>query len=101
MKRKYLDPISPGEVLLEEFLKPCELSRAKLARSIHVPANRINQIVDGSREITADTAVRLAKYFGNSAQFWLNLQTQYKLEKLQPLIPEITKNIHQYDSLAA
>ena len=75
-----LKPIHPGEVLLEEFLKPMMLSQNRLALAIGVPARRINEIVLGSRRITADTALRLARYFGNSAQFWLGLQMDYDLE---------------------
>ena len=72
---------SPGEMLVEEFLKPMGISQNKLAIDIHVPANRIGQIVSGRRNITPDTALRLARYFGNSAEFWLNLQQMYDLSK--------------------
>jgi addiction module HigA family antidote len=78
--KKELHPVHPGEVLLEEFLKPMEISQNKLAINIGVPARRINEIVLGKRSITADTALRLAKYFGVSAEFWLGLQMQYDLE---------------------
>ncbi len=73
-------PIHPGEILLNEFLEPLGISQYKLAKSISVPPRRINEIVHGSRAITADTALRLAKYFGMSERFWLNLQTRYDLE---------------------
>jgi len=79
MARK-LKPVHPGEVLLEEFLKPMALSQNRLALEIGVPARRINEIVLGVRRITADTALRLARYFGNSAQFWLGLQMDYDLD---------------------
>ncbi|MDZ4858571.1 MAG: HigA family addiction module antitoxin [Candidatus Hydrogenedentes bacterium] len=79
MARK-LKPVHPGEVLLEEFLKPMALSQNRLALEIGVPARRINEIVLGDRRITADTALRLARYFGNSAQFWLGLQMDYDLD---------------------
>lgn len=79
MKKK-LHPVHPGEVLLEEFLKPMDLSQNRLALSISVPARRINEIVLGKRSITADTALRLAKFFGVSAEFWLSLQAQYDLD---------------------
>src|SRR3990170_2192595 len=79
MKEK-LHPVHPGEVLLEEFLKPMEISQNKLAISISVPARRINEIVLEKRGITADTALRLAKFFGISAEFWLGLQAQYDLD---------------------
>jgi len=79
MKKK-LHPVHPGEVLLEEFLKPMDLSQNRLALNISVPARRINEIVLGKRSITADTALRLAKFFGVSAEFWLGLQAQYDLD---------------------
>jgi len=75
-----LDPIHPGEVLLEEFLKPMSLSQNRLALDIGVPARRINEIVLGKRRITADTALRLARYFDVSPQFWLGLQMDYDLD---------------------
>jgi addiction module HigA family antidote len=75
-----LSPIHPGEVLLEEFIKPMKLSQNRLAIDIGVDARRINEIVLGKRSITADTALRLARFFGNSPQFWLGLQTQYDLD---------------------
>ena len=77
---KKLVPIHPGEVLLEEFLKPMGLSQNHLALKIRVPARRINEIVLGKRRITADSALRLALYFGTSARFWLGLQTDYDLD---------------------
>lgn len=79
MKNK-IAPIHPGEVLLEEFLKPMNISQNRLAIKIGVPARRINEIVLGKRSITADTALRLARFFGNSAKFWLGLQTDYDLD---------------------
>lgn len=75
-----LPPVHPGEVLLEEFLTPLDLSQYRLAKDIGVPPRRINEIVHGKRAITADTALRLARYFGTSARFWLNLQAQYDLD---------------------
>lgn len=75
-----LSPIHPGEVLLEEFIKPMNLSQNRLAIDIGVDARRINEIVLGKRSVTADTALRLARFFGNSPQFWLGLQTQYDLD---------------------
>ena len=75
-----LSPIHPGEVLLEEFIKPMNLSQNRLAIDIGVDARRINEIVLGKRSITADTALRLARFFGNSPQFWMGLQTQYDLD---------------------
>ena len=80
MSRKRIPPIHPGEILLEEFLKPMDLSQNSLAMDIHVPARRINEIVLGKRRITADTALRLARYFDMSPQFWLGLQMDYDLD---------------------
>jgi len=75
-----LPAVSPGEILQEEFLKPLSLSARALARELHVPANRITEIIKGERSITADTALRLAHRFGGQAEFWMNLQTAYDLE---------------------
>ena len=80
MTENRLLPIHPGEVLAEEFLTPMGLSQNKLAMDIHVSARRINEIVQGKRRITADTALRLARYFGMSPQFWLGLQMDYDLD---------------------
>lgn len=80
MARKKAPPIHPGEILLEEYLKPLGISQYRLAKETSVPPRRINEIVHGKRSITADTALRLARYFGTSERFWLNLQTHYDLE---------------------
>jgi addiction module HigA family antidote len=80
MARVKLAPIHPGEVLAEEFLAPLGLSQYRLAQDLSVPPRRINEIVHGKRGISADTALRLARYFGTSPQFWLNLQARYELE---------------------
>ena len=80
MASRKIEPVHPGEILLDEFLEPFELSQYRLARDISVPPRRINEIVHGTRSITADTALRLARYFGTSEQFWLNLQAHYDLE---------------------
>ena len=77
---KRLAPIHPGEILLEEFLVPMGISQYRLAKDILVPPRRINEIVHGTRAISADTALRLARYFGTSERFWLNLQAQYDLD---------------------
>jgi len=79
MARK-LAPVHPGEVLLEEFLKPMDISQYRLAKDISVPPRRINEIVLGKRTVTADTALRLSRYLGTSERFWLNLQARYDLE---------------------
>jgi antitoxin HigA-1 len=75
-----MEPVHPGDVLLEEFLKPLSLSQYQLAKELSVPARRINEIVHGERRITADTALRLARFFGTSERFWMNLQARYDLE---------------------
>ncbi len=78
--RKRLAPVHPGEVLAEEFLAPLELTQYRLAKSLSVPARRINEIVHGTRGVSADTALRLARFFGTSDRFWLNLQAAYDLD---------------------
>jgi addiction module HigA family antidote len=80
MAKKKMAPVHPGEVLLEEFLDPMEITQYRLAKAISVPARRINEIVLGKRAVTADTALRLARYFGTSERFWMNLQARYDLE---------------------
>ena len=80
MPTRKIPPVHPGEILLEEYLKPLGLSQYRLAKDITVPARRVNEIVHGKRAITADTALRLARFFGTSDRFWLNLQTRYDLE---------------------
>lgn len=77
---KKLSPITPGDVLLEEFLRPMKITQNQLAKDINVPANRVSQIIHGKREITADTALRLGKYFGIEPEFWLNLQVRYNMK---------------------
>ena len=81
MKDKALNPVHPGEVLMEDFLKPMGITQYRLAKDIHVLPRRVNEIVLGKRGITADTALRLARYFGTTPQVWLNLQTQYELDR--------------------
>jgi len=80
MSQKRLPPIHPGEILLEEFLKPMEISQYRLAKATSVPARRINEIVHGKCARIADTALRLSRFFGTSDRFWLNLQTRYDIE---------------------
>lgn len=81
MTTRKLAPIHPGEVLLHEFLEPMAISQYRVAQDISVPARRINEIVHGTRRITADTALRLSRYFGTSERFWLNLQSRFDLEE--------------------
>ena len=98
MKKK-LHPIHPGEVLFEEFLKPMRISQNRLALNIGVPTRRINEIVLGKRGITADTALRLAKFFGTSAEFWLGLQSQFDLDvKAEELGERLEKEVRAYAS---
>lgn len=93
---KKMRPIHPGEVLLEEFLKPMDISQYRLAKDTSVPARRINEIVHGTRSITADTALRLGRFFGTSAQFWMNLQTHFDLEVQQDKIGRrLEEEVHQ------
>jgi addiction module HigA family antidote len=80
MPRKRLAPVHPGEILAEDFLKPLALTEYRLAKGLRVPARRINEIVHGKRAVTADTALRLARFFRNSPRFWLNLPSSYDLE---------------------
>ncbi len=95
--KKALHPVHPGEVLLEEFLKPLDISQNRLALSIGVPARRINEIVLEKRRVTADTALRLARFFGNSAEFWLGLQAQYDLDlAAEALGDRLTKEVRTY-----
>ncbi len=86
MQRTKLQPIHPGEILSEEFIKLLNISQYKLAKDINVPAMRISEIIRGNRSITADTALRLGKYFGNSPRFWLNLQMRYDLERQEDIL---------------
>lgn len=83
---KKIPPIHPGEILLEEFIRPFKITQYRLAKDINVPARRINEIVQSKRSISADTALRLSKFFSTSPQFWLNLQSKYDLEKQEDLI---------------
>ena len=88
-----MPPVHPGEILLAEFLEPLTLSQYQLARSISVPARRINEIVHGQRRISADTALRLARFFGTSERFWMNLQSRYDLEVEKNRIGAVLDNI--------
>jgi antitoxin HigA-1 len=101
MKTKKLAPVHPGEVLLEEFLKPMGLSQNKLALNIGVPARRINEIVLEKRKITADTALRLARFFGMSSEFWIGLQSQYDLDVTADALGErLEKEVRIYSKVA-
>jgi antitoxin HigA-1 len=101
MKKNKLHPIHPGEVLLEEFLKPMGLSQNKLALNIGVPARRINEIVLEKRKITADTALRLARFFGMSSEFWIGLQSQYDLDITSDALGDrLEKEVRIYSKVA-
>ena len=92
---KLLDPITPGEILREEFMKPLKLSQNQLARDLDVPPGRINDIVRNKRSITADTALRLARYFGTTPELWLGLQSEYDLRLTQREVGEqIERKVH-------
>ena len=99
MAKKRLEPVHPGEILLEEFIQPTGISQYRLAKDINVPPRRINEIVNGARAITANTALRLARYFGTSERFWLNLQTHYDLEVERGRMGDrLTKEVHVLSS---
>ena len=95
MTRKVLPPIHPGEILMEEFLLPLGVSQYRLAKDICVPARRINEIVHGKRAISADTALRLSRYFGMSDRFWMNLQARYDIEMEKDLLADrLDREVH-------
>ena len=97
MTKDVFSPIHPGEILLEEFLKELDISQNQLGRDLGIPPQRINQIVQGKRSITTDSALRLSKYFNTTAQFWLNLQMKYDLEmaKVNYVVDRINKEVRQ------
>ncbi len=94
-----LDNIFPGEILLEDFLKPMNISAYRLAKETHIDPKRISDIIHGKRSISADTALRLSKFFGNSAEFWLNLQNHYDLEIKRESLNKELKNIKSIKEL--
>ena len=95
MKKRQLPPIHPGEILMEEFLAPLKISQYRLAKDISVPPRRINEIVHGKRSITADTALRLGRFFAMSPQFWLNLQSRYDLEATEDALKDrLDEEVH-------
>lgn len=94
---KKLPPITPGEILAEEFLEPLGISQTRLARDLNVPPNRINQIINGKREITTDTALRLGKFFGIEPEFWLNLQMRYNMKITKEIVgKKIDREVKKY-----
>jgi addiction module HigA family antidote len=95
MKDPALNPVHPGEILLEDFLKPLAISQYRLAKEIHVPSRRVNEIALGRRGVSADTALRLGRYFNTTPQFWLNLQSHYELDQARlSSAGKIEKTIH-------
>ena len=98
---KKLKNIHPGEILLEEFLIPLEITAYRLSKEISIPQTRISEIIKGNRRITADTALRLSKFFGNSAKFWLGLQDDFDIEDATKNKQKDLKSIKQYDRNAA
>ena len=101
MKTKMLSNVHPGEVLLEEFLKPAGISQYRLAKAIGIPESRISEIVHGARSVTADTALRLSRFFGTTAKVWLNLQNAYDLEEAERAKRKDIEKIHRYEGVAA
>jgi addiction module HigA family antidote len=102
MKKKDMAPIHPGTILFEEFLKPMDISQYRLAKDTSVSARRINEIVHGKRSITADTALRLGRFFNMSPQFWMNLQSRYDLEVAEDnLAGKLKKEVHAYQDAQA
>ena len=101
MTSQKLPPVHPGEILLEEYLKPLGISQNKLGRDLNVPAQRINEIVRGQRTITVDTALRLARYFQTSPQFWLNLQARYDLEMAEEtrLLERVIREVREREAV--
>ncbi len=96
-KDKYLPPVHPGEILFLDFMEPMGLSQNRLANELGVPPRRINEIIHGKRAITADTAIRLSRYFGTSPQLWMNLQTEYELDRV--VHAERTHGGHNFDAI--
>lgn len=94
--KNLLEPISPGEILQEEYMIPLALSQNQLARDIDVPVGRVNQIIHGRRSITADTALRLARYFGTSPELWLGLQNDYDLRCAKRKLGSQIRRVHTY-----
>ena len=102
MKRKDMPPIHPGKILYEEFLQPMGISQYRLAKDTNVPPRRINEIVHGKRSVTADTALRLGKFFNMTPQFWMNLQSRYDLKVAEDnLKNRLEKEVHTYQAAHA
>ena len=102
MKQKKLPPIHPGQILFEEFLQPMGISQYRIAKDTNVSPRRINEIVHSKRAITADTALRLGKFFNMSPQFWMNLQSRYELELAEDKLEDrLVEEVHTYQACAA
>lgn len=99
MKKKKIPLIHPGQILHIEFLEPMKITQYRLAKDIHVSPRRINEIIHGKRAVTADTALRMAKYFKNSPTFWMNLQTRYDLEKQTEVLGERLKHVQEWQTV--
>jgi addiction module HigA family antidote len=101
MAKKQHPPVHPGEILLEEFLKPLKISQNRLGRDLNIPAQRVNDIVRGVRSVTVDTALRLARYFKTTPQFWLNLQAHYDLEMAQEsrLVERVSREVREREGV--
>jgi addiction module HigA family antidote len=96
MNEQLVPPVHPGEILLEEFLLPLGISQYRLAKEIRVYPRKVNEIVHGKRAITADTALRLSRYFGTSAELWMNLQALYDLERTRDMIEDQLREVRPY-----
>ena len=102
MKQKKLPPIHPGQILFDEFLQPMGISQYRIAKDTNVPPRRINEIVHSKRAVTADTALRLGKFFNMSPQFWMNLQSRYELELAEDKLEDrLEKEVHTYQACPA
>ncbi|MDR0707661.1 MAG: HigA family addiction module antidote protein [Treponema sp.] len=98
---KKIEPILPGEILEEEFLKPFGITAYKLAKEINISATRISEIIRGKRRITIDTALRLSKYFGNSVEFWIGIQNEYEIRQEKEILENQLKEIHTFEKVLA
>ena len=94
-----ITPIHPGEILLEDFLQPMNITAYRLAKETFIDQTRISEIIKGKRSITTDTALRFSKFFGTTAEFWINIQTQYDIEKTKAVIEDDLMKIHTYDAV--
>ena len=96
-----LENMTPGEILLEDYMKPMALTQNALARALGVPPRRVNEIVHGKRAVTLDTSLRLGRYFGQSPRFWLNVQTECDLRNAKQLMERVTREVHPFARMVA